>query len=158
MRKADIGVALGLMLIGLLVIADSIRLGFGWGISGPKAGFFPFYMALGVIICSSIVLSKGIRKIKKEGAGKPLIPEGGLKPILWVLLPSTSMVILTELVGLHMAALLFLVFYMRVIGRINWAIVIPVSVIVPLTIYTLFEKVFLIPLPSGLFGDKFMPF
>lgn len=158
MRRAEIGVALFLMLIGFLVLADAIRLGFGWGMSGPKAGFFPFYMALGIVICGSIVLFKGIQKFKKEGPGKRLIREGGLKPILWVLLPSTFMVIATGLVGLHMAALLFLVFYMRVIGKINWTIVIPVSVIVPLTIYTLFEKVFLIPLPSGLFGDKFMPF
>ena len=158
MRKAEIGVALFLMLIGFLVLADAIRLGFGWGMSGPKAGFFPFYMALGIVICGSIVLFKGIQKFKKEGPGKRLIREGGLKPILWVLLPSTFMVIVTGLVGLHMAALLFLVFYMRVIGKINWTIVIPVSVMVPLTIYTLFEKVFFIPLPSGLFGDKFMPF
>jgi len=158
MRKADIVVASILMLLGFLVIGDSIRLGFGWGMSGPKAGFFPFYMALGILICGSIVLFKGIQKLKKEGPGKRLIPEGGLKPVLWVLLPSTLMVVVTELVGLHMAALLFLVIYMRVIGKINWAIVISVSVIVPLTIYTLFEKVFLIPLPSGLFGDKFMPF
>ena len=41
MRKADIVLALFLMLIGLLVVWDSARLGFGWGMSGPGAGFFP---------------------------------------------------------------------------------------------------------------------
>ncbi len=158
MEKANIGVALVLMLIGLLVLADSIRLGFGWGINGPAAGFFPFLMALGVIICCSTVLFKGIQRLKKEGPGDPLIPKGGLKPILWVLLPSTFMVLLTEFFGLHIAALLFLVFYIRVIGKINWAIAIPVSVLVPLIIYTLFEKAFLIPLPSGLLGSKLIPF
>ena len=47
MRKADIVVALGLMVVGLLALGDSVRIGFGWGMSGPEAGFFPFYMGLG---------------------------------------------------------------------------------------------------------------
>ena len=50
MRKADIIVALGLMVVGLLALGDSVRIGFGWGMSGPEAGFFPFYMGLGIVI------------------------------------------------------------------------------------------------------------
>ncbi len=48
------------------------------------------------------------------------MPEGALKSILWVLIPSVAMVVITEFVGLHIAAALFLGFYMRAVGKIGW--------------------------------------
>src|SRR3989337_2792096 len=110
MRKADIIVALGLMVIGLLVLGDAVRLGFGWGMSGPEAGFFPFYMGLGIVICTFFIVLRGLKTYKKEGAGKRLVAEGGLTQILWVLIPAAGMVLLTELIGLHFATVLYLGF------------------------------------------------
>ena len=154
MRKADIVVALGLMLVGFLAIGDSIRLGFGWGISGPKAGFFPFYMGLGIFICTFFILLRAIRIYKKEGPGKTLIAEGGLTQILWVLIPAIGVVLLTELIGLHLATVLYLGFYMAWVGKMHWAKVILLSILVPLVVYVLFDRVFLIPLPEGVWGKN----
>src|SRR4030043_2289055 len=154
MRKADIIVALGLMLIGLLVIGDSIRLGFGWGMSGPEAGFFPFYMALGIVICTFFIVLRGIKILKKEGTGKPLIKKGGLTQVLSVLTPAAGMVLLTELLGLHIATVLYLAFYMGVVGKENWIKVVVLSIVVPLVVYVVFDRVFLIPLPDGVWGKN----
>lgn len=156
MRKADIVVALVLMAIGLLVIGDSIRLGFGWGMAGPAAGFFPFYMALGVVICTFFIVLRAIRVLKKEGPGKPLVKEGGLPQILWVLLPAIGMVLLSELLGLHLATVLYLAFYMGVLGKINWGKVILLSLLVPFVVYIVFDKLFLIPLPEGIWGKSIL--
>jgi hypothetical protein len=156
MRKADIVVALGLMLLGFLAIGDSIRLGFGWGMSGPEAGFFPFYMGLGIFICTFFIVLRAIKIYKKEGPGKTLIAEGGLTQILWVLLPAIGVVLLTELIGLHLATVLYLGFYMAWVGKMHWAKVILLSILVPLVIYILFDKIFLIPLPEGLWGGGIM--
>jgi hypothetical protein len=157
MRRADIYVALGLMLVGLLVIGDAIRLGFGWGMSGPMAGFFPFYMGLGVVICTFFILLRAIRLYRKEGSGKPLIKPGGLPQILWVLLPAVGMVLLTELIGLHLSTVLYLVFYMRVIGKTPWLKTVAISILVPLVVFILFDKIFLIPLPEGIWGKGLIP-
>jgi putative tricarboxylic transport membrane protein len=156
MRKADIVVALGLMVIGLLVLGDAVRLGFGWGMSGPESGFFPFYMGLGIVICTFFIVLRAIKIYKKDGAGKPLIPKGGTAQILWVLLPAIGVVLLTELLGLHLATVLYLAFYMGVVGRIPWAKVILLSVLVPLVVYVLFDRIFLIPLPEGVWGKSIM--
>jgi len=156
MRKADIVVALGLMVIGLLVLGDAVRLGFGWGISGPESGFFPFYMGLGIVICTFFIVLRAIRIYKKDGAGKPLIPKGGTAQILWVLLPAIGVVLLTELLGLHLATVLYLAFYMGVVGRIPWGKVILLSLLVPLVVYVLFDRIFLIPLPEGVWGKSIM--
>jgi hypothetical protein len=158
MRKAEIWVSLAFMLLGILVIADSIRLGFMWGMSGPESGFFPFYLGVGVVISSVIVFYNNFTLYRKEGAGKPLMPPGALKPILWVVIPSTAMVLITELVGLHIAAALYLVFYMRVVGKIGWVTTLLVSIISPLTLYITFDMLFLIPLPQGLWGGYLLRF
>ena len=158
MRKAEIWVSLAFMLLGIIVIADSIRLGFMWGMSGPEAGFFPFYLGVGVVISSLIVFSNNFTLYRKEGAGKPLMPPGALKSILWVVIPSTGMVIIMELVGLHIAAALFLGFYMRVVGKIGWVTTLLVSIISPLSLYITFDKLFLIPLPQGLWGGYILRF
>ncbi len=158
MRKADIVVSLLFMLLGIIVIVDSVRLGFMWGRTGPASGFFPFYLGVGLVISSLIVFSNALILYRKEGAGRSLIPPGAIKPILWVVIPSTAMVVLTELVGLHIAAAMFLGFYMRVVGKIGWTTTLLVSIISPLSLYITFDKLFLIPLPAGLWGGYLLRF
>ena len=158
MRKAEMWVSVAFVLLGAIVIADSIRLGFMWGMSGPESGFFPFYLGVGVVISSMIVFFNVFTQYKKEGAGKPLMPPGALKSILWVVIPSTAMVMLMELVGLHIAAALYLGFYMRAVGKIGWVTTLLVSIISPLSLYITFDKLFLIPLPQGLWGGYLLRF
>ncbi|MBU2054100.1 MAG: tripartite tricarboxylate transporter TctB family protein [Proteobacteria bacterium] len=158
MRKAEIVVSLLFMLVGFIVIADSVRLGFMWGRTGPASGFFPFYLGVGVVIASLIVLLKAVNEYRKQGEGKPLMPPGALKPILWVVIPSTAMVAIMELVGLHIAAAMFLGFYMRVVGKIGWTTTLLVSIIAPLSLFITFDKLFLIPLPAGLWGGYLLRF
>ncbi len=158
MRKADILVALLLMSIGIVVIVDSVRLGFKWGMNGPESGFFPFYLGVGTIVCSILVLRKVAIQHKKEGAGKRLMPAGALNSILWVLVPATVMIAMTELVGLHIAAALYMGFYMRAVGKIRWTTTVLISILVPLSLYIAFDKLFLVPLPQGLWGGKLIPF
>jgi hypothetical protein len=158
MRKAEIFIALLLLCVGAITLVDSVRLGFGWGMSGPESGFFPFYLGLGQVICSALVLLNVIKKYKKERTGKRLMPEGALKPILWILIPATVMIVITEFVGLHIAAAIYLAFYMRASEKVGWITVILVSVLVPAGLYIAFDKLFLVPLPQGLWGAKLIPF
>jgi putative tricarboxylic transport membrane protein len=158
MRKADIVIALLFLAIGIILMFDAVRLGFQWGVTGPESGLFPFYLGLGLIICSLLTLRTIYAKYKKDGYKKLLMPEGALKSILWVLIPSTAMVVLMEFVGLHIAAGLFLGFYMRVQGKIQWVTTLLVSFLVPLSLYIAFDKLFLVPLPQGLWGGYLIPF
>ena len=156
MRKANLGVAIFLFLIGVIVMYDSVRLGFRWVPGfGPGAGYLPFYLALGILICTSIIIVKQIRQLSKEGfvGDKRLIQEGGLKPILWVLIPSTVMVILTSIIGLHFAAAVFIFYYMRKVGAIGWLECALVGVLFPVGMYLVFDRFFLIPLPDGILGN-----
>jgi hypothetical protein len=158
MKKADVVMAIALALLGVVVTADAVRLGFGWGPSGPEGGFFPFYLGTGLIACSAIVLIKALRDWRKHGDAKRLVPEGAWKPLVWVFAPALGMVVLTELVGLHVSAALYLAFYMLVVGKISWKTTLAVSLIAPVVLYIAFDKVFMVPLPQGLWGGKLIPF
>jgi putative tricarboxylic transport membrane protein len=66
--------------------------------------------------------------------------------------------LLTELIGLHLATIFYLAFNIRVLGKMSWVKVILLSVLIPSSMYIIFDKVFLIPLPLGLWGGSLIPF
>lgn len=145
MGTADLTTAAVLIAGGILVLWDSIRLGIGWGTDGPKSGFFPFWLAvLMIVACLGIVL-QAVRRADRT----PFVARGALGPVLKVLLPGTAFVLLTQLIGLYVAAAVYMAFYMRWIGRHSWPAVVLVSVGFPVVTFLIFELWFLVPMPKG---------
>jgi hypothetical protein len=157
MRTADIVCAVVILLVGLLIMADSVRLEIGWGMEGPKAGFYPFVMSLGVVIGSLIVLGQAIQRKGVAGSKEPFIQRQALGPVLRVVIPACGMVFLTHFAGLYVAAALYMAAYMRWIGRHRWTTVLALSIGLPVLSYLVFEKIFLIPMPAGSLRDL-LPF
>lgn len=149
MRTADIVCAVVMLLIGLLVMGDSIRLEIGWGMEGPRAGFYPFVMSLGVVVGSLIVLVQAIQRKGIARSTAPFIRREAIKPVLQVVIPATAMVALTHVLGLYVAAGLYMAVYMRWIGRHRWLTVLALAVGLPALSYVVFERIFLIPMPAG---------
>jgi putative tricarboxylic transport membrane protein len=152
MRKADVGFALILLGLAVLVAWESLQLDIGWGLNGPAGGFFPFWLAVGLAICCLVILVQAFLNTS-PAVRQPLVKPGGWVPILKVAAPATAMVALTEMIGLYPAAALYIGFYMRWIGKHDWLLVLAVSVGVPLASYVIFDKWFLIPMPKGWWGE-----
>lgn len=148
MRKADIACGLALLLAGGLVMWESLKLKIGWGLNGPEAGFFPFWLATGLVVCSAIVVVKASRDLFLSGQ-IPFVKQGGWVPVVKVALPAFVMVALTEAFGLYPAAVVYLAVYMRWIGKHRWITTLSVSLLLPLSSYFVFDKWFLIPMPKG---------
>jgi hypothetical protein len=53
-KFVEAGVALLIALFGIVVIIGSLKAGINWGAEGPRAGFFPFYIGLFIIVSSVI--------------------------------------------------------------------------------------------------------
>ncbi len=145
MRAADIATASLLMLLGVVVLVEAIRLGFRWGPDGPQSGFFPFWLAVVVIAHSAAILVQAVRK----RSGEPFATREQLRSVLTVAWPAAAMVLLTQFIGLYVAAVLYLASYMRLVGRHSWVTTIGLSLAIPLLTFLLFEKWFLVPLPKG---------
>ena len=58
MRVAEVVTASVLMLLGIIVIFDAVRLGFRWGANGPQSGFFPFWLPLIMVLCCAAIIAQ----------------------------------------------------------------------------------------------------
>ena len=148
MRNAEVACGLTLLVLGLLVLWGSLKLNIGWGFNGPEAGFFPFWLAVGLVISSGFITFEALLS-KIPSIQKPFVKREGLFSVIKVALPAFVMVGLTEVIGLYLAALIYIAVYMRWIGKHSWVTTALVSFLVPLASYFIFDKWFLIPMPRG---------
>jgi len=146
-KTAELAVAGFFIVLGLIVIYDSIRLGAKWGSDGPQAGYFPFY--LGVIICisSAITFVRGLL-IRPEKNGT-FVETQQLKLVLAVLVPTAIYVGLVPWLGIYVSSALFVALFMRWLGKYPWWMVALVSVGNSVAFFLIFEVWFLVPLPKG---------
>ena len=145
-RVVEIGVALLTIVFGAIVIYGSLQVGINWGVEGPKAGFFPFY--IGVIIVGGGVFNL-LRTFVDVSPEKLFASWGQLRQVLSVVVPSTVYVVLVPVLGIYVSSALLLAVFMKWLGRYGWGLVIAISIIVPIIFYFMFEKWFLVPLPKG---------
>ena len=151
MRRAELACALGLLALAAVFAWYAQELPIGWvrG-SGPGGGFFPFWLS---IIMGAVAAVVGVQEFIKRSAprhaAQPFFAEGGVRQVLLIAIPAVIMVALIDVISTYLAAILFLLFYTRLIGKHSWPISILVTVTVPIGIFLVFEKFLLIPLPKG---------
>jgi putative tricarboxylic transport membrane protein len=145
MRSAELVTASVLMFLGGVVLFDAVRLGFGWGPDGPRSGFFPFWLALIMVVVCAVIMAQAARDVH----GKSFVSREQLGSVLKVLWPATAAVALMHFVGLYVASALYMGFYMRWVGRHSWVTVVLIALGVPIGAFLVFEKWFLVPMPKG---------
>jgi len=156
-RTMEIVVALLLLGGSAIVVSDSLRLGAGWqdGI-GPAAGYFPFWIALILGISSLVIL---VTAVMGHGSGEVFVSLRPFGRVLAVLVPSLVYVALIGGIslgpvdvpglGIYVASAIFIFAFMLAVGREHVLRALGVSVLVPLVLFFMFEKWFLVPLPKG---------
>ncbi len=144
-KTVEASVTLLIALFGAIVIYGSIKAGIGWGAEGPRAGFFPFYVGLFIVIASAINLWNGLRE-----PDAPLFAEWGqLRQVFSVVIPTAIYVGVIPFVGLYVASFVFIGWFMRWLGKYRWVTVLAVAIGMPVVTYIIFERWFLVPLPKG---------
>jgi putative tricarboxylic transport membrane protein len=148
-RTMDIAVALIFLGLTAIVIFDSIRLGVGWRDGeGPAPGYFPFYIAVAMAFASLVNLVRAIRTRGEEATGS-FVSKQAFKRVLQVLIPTIVYVGLIQYAGIYVASALFIMCFMVVLGREGVLRTVGVGVGVPLALFFMFERWFLVPLPKG---------
>src|SRR2546428_9601490 len=145
MRVADLVTAVVLMALGGLALGDSLRLGIGWGTDGPRRGFFPLWLAV-IMNAACVVIS--VQSLRRP-ATNPFVSRRQIGPVLAVLWPATAAVALMHVVGLYVAAALYMGFYMRLVGHNRWRAVIPLAIGLPVVAFLVFQMWVLVPNPQG---------
>ena len=145
-RSAEVVVAAFFILIGAIVVVDSLRLGAKWGDDGPQAGYFPFYIGLLVCGASLVNMLVGYFKVERD---QVFVELGALKLVLTVLVPAAIYVALITWLGIYLSSALFVAFFMRWLGKYVWWKVAAVSIGNSVVFFLIFEMWFKVPLPKG---------
>jgi hypothetical protein len=147
-RTAELIVA-GLFLAGgLVVIADSIRLGTGWEEPyGPRPGYFPFYVGLIISVSALVNIVRAL--LMRREANKTFVEVDQLKLVLAVLVPTAIYAAAVTWLGIFVSSALFIAFFMRWLGKYAWWKVALVSVGAVVAFYLVFVAWFQVPLPKG---------
>jgi len=145
-RSADVVVAAFFLLIGAIVIYDSLRLGAKWGDDGPQSGYFPFY--IGLLVCGASLVNMLVAFLK-VGRDKVFVEFGALKLVLTVLVPAAIYVASIAWLGIYVSSALFVAFFMRWLGKYAWWKAAAVSIGNSVAFFLIFEIWFKVPLPKG---------
>jgi putative tricarboxylic transport membrane protein len=150
-RVVEMGVAVGMVAFGAIVIYGSLQVGIGWGAEGPKSGFFPFY--LGVVIIATSVLN--MLAANTQDRRKVFADWSQLRSVLSVVIPTAVYVVAVPWAGIYLSSIILITAFMQWLGRYSIAFSAAVAVGVMVSIYLMFERWFLVPLPKGPIEDFF---
>jgi hypothetical protein len=144
-RAVETGVAVAMLLFAAIVIYGAWLAGINWGAEGPRAGFFPFYVGLAILLASLINLAQAL----SSGGGRLFADWDQLRQVLAVVIPTAIYVALVPWIGLYIASFLLIAVFMKWLGRYGFGLTLAVAIGVPVLAFLMFEKWFLVPLPKG---------
>ena len=133
---------------GGVVIYDSVRIGAQWASDGPQAGYFPWLTGCALALSGGWIAASTLWRWKTMREDV-FVSWAKLKPVLSMLLPTIAFVILIKLIGMYVAAAIFIAGFMIWQGRYSLLKALSVAVIMPVLVFLLFEIWFLVPLPKG---------
>ncbi len=146
-------------LASIALMVKSAELNIGWvEARGPGAGAWPFWLSSGMLAASLVTLYRWYRRITAESRSTELYLSRDRLLIVGI---STGaiffLLVMTHLLGIYVALFLFLLFYLRFIGRHSWLLTIILTVAIPVFIFCLFEWALKIPLPKSITEPWFYP-
>jgi hypothetical protein len=119
--------------------------------SGPGKGFWPFYLALGMLVsCIWIVANAIRRKSPPSRSDEPFMDGYAKKMLLLVGGGLIGFLILIDLISMYAAIAVFMLYYMLILGRHPLKLCLAVSLVVPFWLYLFFDIVMTKVQPKGL--------
>jgi putative tricarboxylic transport membrane protein len=148
-RLVEIVVALFIGALGVIAMIGSLQVGIGWGLEGPKSGFFPFWIGAIIVLASAINVVRALAIPRAR-----LFAEWSqLAQVRKVVIPMAIYVAAVPWLGIYVSSALLIAGFMRWLGRYGWLPTVILSVALPVLIYVTFENWFLVPLPKGPLED-----
>ena len=159
MRRAEIITALLMAGLSIYLMVKSAELPIGWipG-EGPGGGFWPFWLAafmLGSIIW--VIVNWFRRKSPPSQSEEPYLDAYGMKMFLLVGGAITGMIALVDIIGMHLAAAVFLIYYIRFLGGHSWKVTLGVALPTPVVTFLFFDIALRKFLPTGFMDPLYIP-
>jgi hypothetical protein len=143
----DAAVALLVLVLGLVVIQGSWKLGSGWTSDGPGSGYFPFYIGIILCIAGAGIFAQALFGKKKNR--EIFVDRVQLRRVLSVLIPALVYVLAVQFVGIYVASAVYIALFMIVLGEYSPVKSIISGVAVNALFFMMFEVWFKVPLFKG---------
>jgi len=158
-RTAELAMAILLALASIGLMFKSAELNITWIPGrGPGAGAWPFWLSTGMLLCCLVTVFRWWRGITPESTNTRLFMSRETVRIVGTSAGAIFFLLAaTHFIGLYLALMLFLLFYIKVIGRHNWVVTMCLTIGVPVFIFCLFEWALKIPLPKAVTEPWFYP-
>jgi putative tricarboxylic transport membrane protein len=158
-RTAELLMALMMGAFSIYLMVKSFELPVGWikG-SGPGGGTWPFWLSATMLASCLGILFNWFRKHGPVASStKVYIQSHVLMDVGAVAASLIVTVALFSFIGIYGALPLFLMFYLRFLGRHSWLLSGTLSIMIPVVIFYFFEITLKIILPKGITEPLFLP-
>lgn len=158
-RTAELLMAIVTALCSIGLMVKSAELNIGWVEGrGPGSGMWPFWLSFGMLLASLATLYRWYRGVTPQSRStepymtrETVIVVGTSVAMLFLFLA------LTHVIGIYASMLLFLLVYLKFIGRHTWLLTTILMIGIPVFVFCLFEWALKIPLPKAVTEPLFYP-
>ena len=159
MRRAEIVAAVLLALLSIYFMWKSAELPIGYlPDEGPGGGFWPFWLSFGMLISTIWIIFNWIRKKSPQSRSTEVYLDSyGIKMLLLVGGGVAVFIGAIHVVGFYGAIPLFLIYYIRFLGRHSWRMTVSIAAVVPVVTFFFFDVAMRIVLPKGYLEPLFIP-
>ena len=146
-------------LFSIYLMVKSMELPIGWiEDEGPGGGMWPFWLAVIMLIsCIGILFNWFRRHGPVASSTKVYIESHVVGEVAAVAIALVITVALFSWIGIYGALPLFLIFYLRFMGKHSWKLTALLTVLIPVVIFYFFEITLKIILPKGITEPLFLP-
>ena len=158
-RKAEITVAVVLALCSIALMTKSAQNRITWSAEeNMGAGFLPFYLSLGMLICTILTIVKFILKKSPQSQDtSAFIDPEAFKFVSVTLISLIVLVFAIGYLGIYFSLIFFLAFYLRYFSEKSISFITIFSITTPILTFLFFEWLLKIPLPQGISEPLFYP-
>jgi putative tricarboxylic transport membrane protein len=152
MRIGEIVTASILALFSIYLMWKSTELPVGY-ISGrgPGGGAWPFWLSGVMLVACVMVMVNWWRGTSPPSqSDEPMLDAYGWRMLALVGGGIVVFVALIEIISMYGAIAVFLLYYMRFLGRHGWALTLAIALLTPLGMFFFFEGAMRITMPTGL--------
>ena len=158
-RTAELLMAIMMGIFSIYLMVKSAELPIGWiDGEGPGGGTWPFWLSTIMLISCGGILFNWFRKHGSIATSTRTYIE---KHVLGDVAALAGALIITvalfSFVGIYGALPLFLIFYLRFLGKHSWRLTATLAVLIPVVIFYFFEITLKIILPKGITEPLFIP-
>lgn len=158
-RTAEILVAFILAVMSAAIMWKSTELNIGWvPNSGPGGGAWPFWLAAGMLLTSIWTIVRWFRGVTPQSRSDEIFISADTLAVVGPVVVGLVLLLgATHFIGMYIAVFLFMIAFVRFLGRHSWFMTMCLAIGAPVVMFVLFEWALSSSLPKGISEPLFYP-